>query len=82
MLSVNTHEAKTKLSALIARVEQTGEEIVICRNGKPVARLGPVDKKIGDPLAKHPELRGIRFVGDEEATAPIDPEFWPPEHQS
>ena len=82
MLSVNTHEAKTKLSALLARVEKTREEIVICRNGKPVARLGPVDDQTVDPLAKHPELRGIRFVDEEEATAPIDPEFWPPEYQS
>ncbi len=35
---VNIHEAKTTLSKLIERVEQ-GEEIVIARNGKPVARL-------------------------------------------
>lgn len=35
---VNVHEAKTTLSKLLERVEQ-GEEIVIARNGKPVARL-------------------------------------------
>lgn len=38
---VNVHEAKTHLSALLARVER-GEEIVIARAGKPVARLEPV----------------------------------------
>lgn len=32
------HEAKTKLSQLVERAE-SGEEIVIARNGKPVARL-------------------------------------------
>ena len=32
------HEAKTKLSQLVERA-QAGEEIVIARNGKPVARL-------------------------------------------
>jgi prevent-host-death family protein len=35
---VNIHQAKTHLSRLIERVE-TGEEIVIARAGRPVARL-------------------------------------------
>ena len=35
---VNVHEAKTHLSRLLAQVE-TGEEIIIARNGTPVARL-------------------------------------------
>ncbi len=35
---VNVHEAKTNLSRLLAQVE-AGEEVVIARNGKPVARL-------------------------------------------
>jgi len=38
MSAVNVHEAKTQLSRLLARVEK-GEEIVIARDGKPVARL-------------------------------------------
>lgn len=38
MKSVNIHEAKTHLSRLLAEVE-SGEEIVISRSGKPVARL-------------------------------------------
>ena len=35
---VNIHEAKTHFSKLLARVS-AGEEIVIARAGKPVARL-------------------------------------------
>ena len=38
MLTVNVHEAKTHLSRLLARVE-AGEEVIISRNGKPVAQL-------------------------------------------
>jgi prevent-host-death family protein len=38
MKYVNTHDAKTQLSKLIAAA-QKGEEIVICQAGKPVARL-------------------------------------------
>jgi prevent-host-death family protein len=36
--SVNIHEAKTHLSRLIEQVE-AGEEITICRAGRPVARI-------------------------------------------
>ena len=38
MLVVNVHEAKTHLSRLLAQVE-AGEEVIIARNGKPVAHL-------------------------------------------
>lgn len=38
--TVNVHEAKTHLSRLLEAVER-GEEIVIARAGKPVARLVP-----------------------------------------
>ncbi len=41
MTQVNTHEAKTHLSKLLARVE-AGEEITIARSGKVIARLVPV----------------------------------------
>ena len=41
MAQVGMHEAKTKLSQLVERAE-AGEEIIIARNGEPVARLVPV----------------------------------------
>ena len=40
---VNIHQAKTQLSRLIERV-CAGEEIIIARGGKPVARLAPLLK--------------------------------------
>jgi prevent-host-death family protein len=40
MATTNIHEAKTHLSRLIERVER-GEEIVIAKAGKPVAKLVP-----------------------------------------
>ena len=39
--TVNVYEAKTQLSQLLARVEN-GEEIVIARHGRPIARLVPL----------------------------------------
>jgi prevent-host-death family protein len=38
--SVNIHQAKTHLSRLVELVER-GEEVVIARAGRPVARLVP-----------------------------------------
>jgi prevent-host-death family protein len=38
--TVNVHEAKTHLSRLLSRVER-GDEIVIARAGRPIARLLP-----------------------------------------
>lgn len=35
---VNTHEAKSRLSELIREAEE-GAEIIVARNGKPVARI-------------------------------------------
>lgn len=44
MTTVNVYEAKSSLSRLITAAE-AGETIVIARNGKPVAQLGPVPKR-------------------------------------
>lgn len=38
---VNIHEAKTQFSRLVDRAA-AGEDIVIAKAGKPVARLGPL----------------------------------------
>ena len=40
MLHANIYEAKTNLSKLIAQVE-AGDEVVLSRSGKPVARIVP-----------------------------------------
>ena len=38
--TVNVHEAKTHLSKLLERVE-AGDEVIIAKAGRPVARLMP-----------------------------------------
>jgi prevent-host-death family protein len=38
---VNVHEAKSTLSQLLADVER-GEDVVIARNGTPIATLSPI----------------------------------------
>ena len=59
MKQVNMHEAKTNFSKLIALVEQ-GEEIVIARDGRPVARVMPLE-----PSPRRPgSARGAFVVAD------------------
>ncbi len=40
MKTMNVHEAKTHLSKILERVE-AGEEVIIARNGKAIAKLVP-----------------------------------------
>ncbi|MDO9467616.1 MAG: type II toxin-antitoxin system Phd/YefM family antitoxin [Thiobacillus sp.] len=42
MQTINIHEAKTHLSRLLEQVAM-GEEIVIAKAGKPIARLVPLE---------------------------------------
>ena len=43
MVSVGVHEAKTTLSRLLRRAS-AGEDVVITRDGEPVARLVPIQR--------------------------------------
>lgn len=51
MNTIGAFEAKNRLGALLDRVER-GEEIVISRRGKPVAKLIPVDPGFDRAKAK------------------------------
>ena len=42
--TVNVDEAKTRLSALLAMAEG-GEEVIIARNSRPIAMLGPLPRR-------------------------------------
>jgi prevent-host-death family protein len=46
MRKVNIHEAKTTLSQLIDAVE-SGEEVILSRAGRPVAKLVKLDRRRG-----------------------------------
>ncbi|HEV7547671.1 MAG: hypothetical protein QOI93_2920 [Rhodospirillaceae bacterium] len=66
MDTVGAFDAKTNFSALLERVER-GEQIVITRRGKPVARLMPIATarkvKVSDAMAKLRELRKGATLG-------------------
>jgi prevent-host-death family protein len=66
--TVNIHQAKTQLSKLIERVS-AGEEIVIAKGGKPVARLAPLARRTKP--RKPGALKGkIRIAEDFDAPLP------------
>lgn len=65
----NVHEAKTHLSRLLDRVAQ-GEEVIIAKSGRPVAKLVP----LGAEPRKPGRLKGRIHIGvdfDEPLSAEI-----------
>ncbi|MGI9024149.1 MAG: type II toxin-antitoxin system Phd/YefM family antitoxin [Burkholderiaceae bacterium] len=67
---VNIYEAKATLSALLEKA-QAGEEIVIARAGKPVARLMPIAPAAGT-------RSGVRFGGLKMAKLKLSADFHEP----
>jgi len=79
MITVNTHEAKSKLSALLAAVEERNETVLICRNGKPVAELRAPRGSTLHPrsrLTLDPALAGSLLYDPTEGASEDD---WPEE---
>ena len=68
---VNVHEAKTHFSKLLERVRQ-GEEIIVAKAGKPVAKLVPVGE--GAALRVPGSARGKIAVA-EDFDAPLPDEL-------
>lgn len=62
--SVDFSQARTHLSKLVRRAE-AGEEIIILRGRKPVARIAPLEKKGG----------GLRGRGSMKGKIRMGPDF-------
>ena len=79
---VNVHEAKTHLSRLLERVA-AGEEVVIARANRPIARLVPYERprsrRVAGRLAGKIHVRDdfddlVPGFGDLTVSAPVEPE--------
>jgi prevent-host-death family protein len=69
---VNLYEAKTHLSVLVDRVAK-GEEIVIAKAGKPMAKLVALVPKLKSPRKPGKNLLGITYVAEDfDAPLPED----------
>jgi len=79
MITVNTHDAKSSLSKLLAAVEEKGEVVLICRNGKPIAEMKAV-KAATSRLEPNPALK-VTFAPGFDPTEPAMEEDWPEENR-
>jgi prevent-host-death family protein len=69
---VNLYEAKTQLSSLVERVAM-GEEIVIAKAGKPMAKLVALTPEPNLPRKAGQNLLGITYIADDfDAPLPED----------
>jgi prevent-host-death family protein len=73
---VNIYQAKTQLSSLVERAAK-GEEIVIAKAGKPVAKLSAVEESQtsseSEPLPFGQNLLGIKILArDWENDLPLE----------
>ncbi len=80
MITVNMHEAKSRLSELVKAVEEANETVVICRQGQPVAELKALAKPALDRLRPHPELK-VTFAPGYDPTEPLSEDEWPSEYR-
>lgn len=69
-MQVNIYEAKSRLSALLD-MAHAGEEIVIARAGRPVARLVPMAASAGN-------RSGVRFGGIDARRLKLSVDFHAP----
>jgi prevent-host-death family protein len=67
----NLSEAKDQLSSLVDRAA-SGEEIVIAKHGKPLAKLGPMPTAKKGPRKPSNSL-GLTYMAD-DFDAPLPPE--------
>jgi prevent-host-death family protein len=70
---LNLYEAKTQLSALVDRAAG-GEEIVIAKAGKPMARLVPLERRAAAPRQFGQNVLGITYIAP-DFDAPLPKEI-------
>ena len=80
MITVNMHEAKSRLSALVKAVEEEGETVILQRNGQPVAEIHRYTAPPAEPIRRDltPDhcLRAVLAPGYDPA-APLSDDEWP-----
>jgi antitoxin (DNA-binding transcriptional repressor) of toxin-antitoxin stability system len=73
MKTISTHDAKTHLSRYLAEVE-SGEEFLIARGKRPIARLSPLERRERSARPKAGRMISAPFRVPPEALAPLTEE--------
>jgi len=77
MITVNMHEAKTRLSELVKAVEERNETVVLCRGGRAVAEIRRRAKtRAARRLAPDPRFR-VEFAPAYHPAEPLTDDEWP-----
>jgi antitoxin (DNA-binding transcriptional repressor) of toxin-antitoxin stability system len=77
MITVNMHEAKTRLSELVKVVEEKNEVVVLCRDGREVAEIRRCARRrqVRD-LTPDPRFR-VQFKRGYRPNEPLTENEWP-----
>jgi antitoxin (DNA-binding transcriptional repressor) of toxin-antitoxin stability system len=81
MITVNMHEAKSRLSELVKAIEEKDETVLICRQGQPVAELKAVAKSGVDRLKRHRDLAPLYVAPGFDPAEPLSDSEWPEENR-
>jgi prevent-host-death family protein len=77
MITVNMHEAKTRLSELVKAVEERNEVVVLCRDGREVAEIRRRAKRRQvRNLEPDPNLR-VEYAPGYQPDEPLAGDEWP-----
>jgi antitoxin (DNA-binding transcriptional repressor) of toxin-antitoxin stability system len=77
VITVNMHEAKTRLSELVKAVEERNETVVLCRDGREVAEIRRrVKRRASRNLAPDPRFR-VELAPGYRPTEPLSEDEWP-----
>jgi antitoxin (DNA-binding transcriptional repressor) of toxin-antitoxin stability system len=77
MITVNMHEAKTRLSELVKAVEERNEIVVLCRDGREVAELRRRSgRRRRRDLTPDPRFR-VELAPGYDPAEPLADDEWP-----
>jgi len=80
MITVNMHEAKSRLSELVKAVENSNETVILCRDGRQVAEIRRITRRrtaLRD-LTPDPLLR-VELAPGYNPAEPLSSQEWPAE---
>ena len=77
MITVNMHEAKSRLSELVRAVEERNETVVLCRDGREVAEIRrSTTRRRARRIDPDPRFR-VEYAPGYDPTEPLADDDWP-----
>jgi antitoxin (DNA-binding transcriptional repressor) of toxin-antitoxin stability system len=77
MITVNMHEAKTRLSELVKAVEERNETVVLCRDGREVAEIRRRVKRRAIRNLTPDSRFQVELAPGYHPTEPLSEDEWP-----